>query len=127
MVVDGTGSEIHYWESGSFRFAPVMTAVFYERWADCRYEENGRCNALHARRRLRATVKAEIIAPRDTVVPWVRSRSTMTATAVPEELPENAAQDGSLKPTVPVTWTSCENGMSAGCPMIPDMQSGTPF
>ena len=127
MVVDGTGSEIHYWESGSFRFAPVMTAVFYERWADCRYEENGRCNALHARRRLRATVKADITVPSDTLRPSVRSRSTTMATAVPESLPQTMVRDGELRASAPVTWTSCENDMSAGCPRIPDMQSGTPF
>jgi len=124
---DGVGSEMHYWEIGSFRYAPVMTAVFYERWADCRYEENGRCNALHARRRLRATVKADITVPSDTLRPSVRSRSTTMATAVPESLPQTMVRDGELRASAPVTWTSCENDMSAGCPRIPDMQSGTPF
>ena len=125
---NGVGAEMHFWD-GTIRFAPIMTAVFYERWADCRLTSTSgtSCVAMHARRRLRATVRADLTVPANAIVPNVRSRAAAAATATLEPIPHPGADDGVLRASAPTSWLNCEITGALPCPTIPNMMFSTPF
>ena len=125
---NGLGAEMHFWD-GTIRFAPIMTAVFYERWADCRQTSvsGTSCVAMHARRRLRATTRADLSVPGFAIRPNVRSRAAVTTTSALELVPDLILRDGQLQALETASWVNCETTGALPCPTIPNMMFSTPF
>jgi hypothetical protein len=126
---DGVNAETHIYRSGPDVIQPTMTAVFKERWADCRVYNvtTNNCTDMHARRRLRATVQVSLNVPMNAVVPNVRTRATAATSATPEAIPDAIAADTRLQATHATSWSSCETGAPFPCPTIPDHANGAAF